>query len=330
RETALSLHLYDFHARQQDPQLGRFWGVDALASKYFSLSPFAHVANNPLIFIDPDGKEIFTSGNSTTYTGADAVNFVASMQAEMGASSIRYGFYDKDGEYLGPIANQRDNQHIYVLYKNKDIKTVQKNADKGLGTDASLLKDPVLIPDESVRTAMYLAIIRSYQPNNKRSTPSGFSLLERYYSFYRNTFLGDDSFGGFHEEGGFFSQTNFMNAKPGNYIDIANSKVNKGSINLMGFASDYDRRLFNIARGRGSLLGTFHVHIPGKVGGIGMTQKPSKTDTDMHNTIIERGYFGNSAYGIVAGARNEMIYFYRYKGKFLQMSFDTFFNLGRQ
>ncbi|MCC5943521.1 MAG: hypothetical protein JJT94_01195, partial [Bernardetiaceae bacterium] len=94
RETALSLHLYDFHARQQDPQLGRFWGVDALASKYFSLSPFAHVANNPLIFIDPDGREIFTSGNSTTYTGADAVNFVASMQAEMGGSSFGLGFKD--------------------------------------------------------------------------------------------------------------------------------------------------------------------------------------------------------------------------------------------
>lgn len=32
--------------------------MDPKADKYFQLSPFAYVANNPLKFIDPDGKEI--------------------------------------------------------------------------------------------------------------------------------------------------------------------------------------------------------------------------------------------------------------------------------
>jgi hypothetical protein len=36
----------------------RFLSIDPYASKYPSLSPYAYVANNPLIFIDPDGKEI--------------------------------------------------------------------------------------------------------------------------------------------------------------------------------------------------------------------------------------------------------------------------------
>ncbi len=33
--------------------------VDPLADKYPSLSPYAYVANNPLNYIDPDGREIF-------------------------------------------------------------------------------------------------------------------------------------------------------------------------------------------------------------------------------------------------------------------------------
>ncbi len=32
--------------------------MDPLAEKYYPISPYAYVANNPLIFIDPDGKQI--------------------------------------------------------------------------------------------------------------------------------------------------------------------------------------------------------------------------------------------------------------------------------
>jgi uncharacterized protein RhaS with RHS repeats len=41
-----------------DSDLGRFLSVDPLAEKYASISPYAYVANNPIIFIDPDGMQI--------------------------------------------------------------------------------------------------------------------------------------------------------------------------------------------------------------------------------------------------------------------------------
>ncbi|MBP7105557.1 MAG: RHS repeat-associated core domain-containing protein, partial [Fermentimonas sp.] len=56
-DTERGLNLYDYSARYMDPALGRFSTVDPHAEKYYSWSPYAYCYNNPLKFIDPDGKD---------------------------------------------------------------------------------------------------------------------------------------------------------------------------------------------------------------------------------------------------------------------------------
>ncbi|MBE6318192.1 MAG: hypothetical protein E7081_04380 [Bacteroidales bacterium] len=54
---------YDNRARYYDPILARFTTQDPLAEKYPWLSPYNHCANNPLRFVDRDGKQIFLTPN---------------------------------------------------------------------------------------------------------------------------------------------------------------------------------------------------------------------------------------------------------------------------
>ena len=50
------INWYDYDARHMDPALGRFTTMDPLAEKHYNVSPYAYVLNNPLRYIDPDGR----------------------------------------------------------------------------------------------------------------------------------------------------------------------------------------------------------------------------------------------------------------------------------
>ena len=62
-DTERGLNLYDYSARLMDPALGRFSTVDPLAEDYYDASPYLYCGNKPIINIDPNGEDYWTTNN---------------------------------------------------------------------------------------------------------------------------------------------------------------------------------------------------------------------------------------------------------------------------
>jgi RHS repeat-associated protein len=69
------LNQYDYSARYYDPAITRFTTMDPMAEKYYSISPYAYCANNPVRFVDLRGDSIdvaplmaYDNVKNTSYT----------------------------------------------------------------------------------------------------------------------------------------------------------------------------------------------------------------------------------------------------------------------
>ncbi len=72
-EEELGLNTYDFGARNYMPDLGRWTSIDPLADGFTEYSPYNSMLNNPIMFIDPDGRAAFSPiyGTDGGFLGTD-------------------------------------------------------------------------------------------------------------------------------------------------------------------------------------------------------------------------------------------------------------------
>lgn len=120
-----------FAGRYYDSKTGRFLSVDPHADKYPSISPYSYALNNPLKFIDPDGKDavpivfkdykINVAGIKVPYLGHAGVLLIDN---ETGYTKYyEYGRYDSEG--MGIVRS----------YK---IPNVAMDKNTGMPTESSL------------------------------------------------------------------------------------------------------------------------------------------------------------------------------------------------
>lgn len=140
---------YDFGARIMDPRLGRWLSLDPLQEKYPSFSAYNYTMNNPILFIDPDGKVV-------------TIKDVASYKAILGtltAKEISRITIDKNGiitirgkdvgstnlQNLRTLVNSKVNHNIittdtYKSAEGKDVKLPEGVAGRTLFPESEATK----------------------------------------------------------------------------------------------------------------------------------------------------------------------------------------------
>lgn len=111
--------LYYYGARYYDPRISMWYGVDPLAERTANWSPYRYGYNNPLKFIDPDGR-----------TEVERNKAVAQARKWIGS---KYGFHEKP--VLGKTTIDCSGLVKYTMMKNENISDpmrLWKTGDRGV------------------------------------------------------------------------------------------------------------------------------------------------------------------------------------------------------
>jgi len=122
------LDWYDYGARWMDASIGRWHSIDPLCEKYYSTSPYVYCVNNPMKYVDPDGRKIVISDNASEEFKRQVQNAFSYLDAHNAAEIWKQ--LDERPEVI--ILNEHSKQ---ANYAEKD--GIYWNPKSGLYTDSN-------------------------------------------------------------------------------------------------------------------------------------------------------------------------------------------------
>jgi hypothetical protein len=149
------------------PDIARWNGIDQLAESYLSTSPYAYVANNPVLMTDPDGRWMDDSGHITDTTG-QTFGLHGSSYRPLLSFSTNDGMHTNEGAGVTDNGNNRIGQgpkpNIFKRIGNFFRRLAGRNKGAGISSfvpGATIGRIPIVEVGEPTRIAEFFSTIEA-------------------------------------------------------------------------------------------------------------------------------------------------------------------------
>ncbi|POS00520.1 RHS repeat-associated protein, partial [Flavobacterium croceum DSM 17960] len=180
----LSLNVYDYGARNYDPAIGRWMNIDPLAEKHPEISPYIYCKNNPVVFVDPDGRDFGIYIDFVKGTVTIKGTYYATSADQASANQATNYWKNQSGKFNYSFTDENGNKQSFAINYDLSVQIVTPNAGEsdlaalnrtldgdisGEGNVYRVLPDAQFDPNTNGSTSMNYVTVR----NSKKSADTG-------------------------------------------------------------------------------------------------------------------------------------------------------------